>query len=497
MDEIWKPAVGYEDRYHVSNTGKVKVVKSNKILKDQPSGNGYRRVGIRNQGKTKREFVHRLVATIFIPNPDNHPQVDHIDRKPWNNAVENLRWASAKQQKKNQKEAVYDLSRRRSVFKCHKDTGEEIELFESTALAAKSIMLHSKSTIPYARLLNNTRTCISNASRYGTRSCGYKWKYLEYEVIEGEIWKSVNPISLGLPVGTITNYHISDHARLKSPVGAMKTPLQTSTGYMDLCVAGITRAAHRIVAFAFLEHEEGKDVVNHIDGFKTNNHVSNLEFVTHKENAQHAVEIGLIVSCIPVTQYDLDGKFVKNHQSLSSAGREVGVHASNIRTVIESGSSLVGFQFRFTVGNETPVTKALDSRYRNYVSQYTPTGVFVREFVNRKEAAESVNRHPASINDAIDNPRSQSGGYQWRRYGSIIPVVDISSSRLTPKTTSIKKYTENGVLVSEYKTFTEVIAQPGYTKWKMRKAINNGTMYKGFKWVRVDSEDSRKRKRDE
>ena len=104
--EQWKRIVydGVEYDYEVSTEGNVRNVKTGHILKPFDDSRGYLRVGLgRNRAKKKIVRVHRLVATAFIPNPDNLPEVDHIDRNPHNNCVENLRWVSHKQNCKNRK----------------------------------------------------------------------------------------------------------------------------------------------------------------------------------------------------------------------------------------------------------------------------------------------------------------------------------------------------------------------------------------------------------
>lgn len=108
--EIWKPVVGYEGLYEVSNLGNVRSVDSMRIthnqygehlskykgrlLKPGKNSDGYLYVNLCCQCVQKTFRVHRLVAEAFIPNPDNLPEVNHIDEDKTNNRVDNLEWVS-------------------------------------------------------------------------------------------------------------------------------------------------------------------------------------------------------------------------------------------------------------------------------------------------------------------------------------------------------------------------------------------------------------------
>ena len=100
-EEIWKDIAGYEGKYQVSNLGRVKSLNYLRkgIEKERiPNKNnsGYLIVGLHKNGKIKQFLIHRLVAEAFIENPENLPQVNHIDENKLNNCVENLEWCSAK-----------------------------------------------------------------------------------------------------------------------------------------------------------------------------------------------------------------------------------------------------------------------------------------------------------------------------------------------------------------------------------------------------------------
>lgn len=99
MTEIWKVIEGTSGMVEVSNLGRVRsLLRSCKtILKLQKDAKGYLRVRV-TVNRQKLSFkVHREVAKAFIPNPANKPQVNHIDGNKTNNAVDNLEWATNKE----------------------------------------------------------------------------------------------------------------------------------------------------------------------------------------------------------------------------------------------------------------------------------------------------------------------------------------------------------------------------------------------------------------
>ena len=90
----WKSVKKYNGLYLISDTGKVFSVQTNRIMKTHHIKGGYEKVELTVDGKARKEFVHRLVADAFLPNPDNLPCVNHKDENPSNNSVENLEWCT-------------------------------------------------------------------------------------------------------------------------------------------------------------------------------------------------------------------------------------------------------------------------------------------------------------------------------------------------------------------------------------------------------------------
>ena len=204
MEEIWKDIKGYEDFYQVSNQGRIrsverKIYKSNNtkqisksyILKFE-KGKGYNYVHLFKNGIRKRIAVHRLVAEAFIPNPENKPEVDHINTIRDDNRVENLRWVTPKENmnnpltKENMSESQKGKSKGKSkgkpksketkdkigkansikVAQLDKDTNELIKIWNSAMEAQRECGFAN----------NDINKCCRG--KYKTHK-GYKWMYYE------------------------------------------------------------------------------------------------------------------------------------------------------------------------------------------------------------------------------------------------------------------------------------------------------------------------------
>ena len=104
--EIFREIPGYKD-YQVSSWGRVYHKPTGKFMREEETEKGYLRVDLYSDDDYRKHHkVHRLVAQAFIPNPENKPQVNHMDGNKKNNSYTNLEWVTDAENKEHQKKLI-------------------------------------------------------------------------------------------------------------------------------------------------------------------------------------------------------------------------------------------------------------------------------------------------------------------------------------------------------------------------------------------------------
>lgn len=148
--EQWRDVLGYEGLYEVSNLGRI---KSNNYRHTKKSGIrcqgnascGYLNIGFNKNNKYKTYLTHRLVATAFIPNPKNKPQVNHKKGNKKNNVETNLEWNTCAENSIHSYEV--GLSNGRKGIKHHSVKLTEKQVIEIKESNANQIFLAKKYSI--------------------------------------------------------------------------------------------------------------------------------------------------------------------------------------------------------------------------------------------------------------------------------------------------------------------------------------------------------------
>lgn len=162
--------------------------------------------------------------------------------------------------------------------------------------------------------------------------------------MQKEIWKAI-PGYEGYEVSNLGNVKYLDKVLYQ---GIMKN------GYLRVSINSKRYLVHRLVALTFIPNLENKRTINHINGIKTDNKITNLEWATDAENLKHALDTGLrkaskgfdnnLSKC--VAQYDLENNIINFFGSIQEAKRETGVrHISEVCNGIRKTAG--GYKWNF------------------------------------------------------------------------------------------------------------------------------------------------------
>lgn len=161
---MWKDINGFEGIYQISDRSEIRRVDTGHIVKQRPKI-GYWSVCLCKDGKKHYLWVHRLLAQAFIPNPDNKPQVNHINGDRSDCRIENLEWVTASENRKH----AYDCGLQ-SGIDCSKHLRKAVRCIE-TGVVYESVRDAGRKIGAFMQ--NISKACIA-----GTRCKGLHFEFI-------------------------------------------------------------------------------------------------------------------------------------------------------------------------------------------------------------------------------------------------------------------------------------------------------------------------------
>ncbi len=327
MAEEWRPAVGWEDAYEVSNLGDVR-----RTLSDVPVvffvHAGYTTCTL-NIGGTIRKHgkVHRMVAEAFVnnPAPETKTQVNHIDGNKQNPIAANLEWMTPQENIAHAHRTgltAGNKRRSRKVESINPETGE-IKCYDSAEQAARAVGVDG----------TRVRICTKQPR---SRAAGLHWRLAEDEKSISNNWRELVTCD-GYQFDSIA-YEVSDLGEVRNTKNfRLLHPSLTESGYyiVNLTVSGQTArrifGVHRLVASTFLElptEDTTTYDVDHIDSDPTNNVPINLQWLTRQQHVEKTVGRKVI-------RYLPNGGRV-TYNSITAAARAIGVPYHKMQYIIDA-----------------------------------------------------------------------------------------------------------------------------------------------------------------
>lgn len=235
---------------------------------------------------------------------------------------------------------------------------------------------------------------------------GYRWRrHRIIDQLPGEVWKKIPDLPFG------AKHLASTKGRIKSATGQVLSLTRRPNGYMSIriCVGNRGRGflVHRLVARTFLQQPTVPDgvrmVVDHLNNRRNDNRVSNLRWVSQRENTTRACSRAVI-------QIGLDGKIMRKFPSAAEAARVIGVEASSIFQSINRGRMCDRSRWQYvdpmTDDELTAYFDFITLARKNRRTKTAATWAFESRFTDRPP--EQQHRHPNVWHNETGGSHSRS-----------------------------------------------------------------------------------------
>ncbi len=424
--EAWRKIVldDVDYDYEISDFGRLRKHVQKKIMKQQIQKTGYATCQLSKNGVTKTCSPHRLVALMFLPNPENKPCVNHINHKRHVNLLLNLNWMTHGENKRHASTNPERKLTGRKIVLYAEDRITPIRSYDSIRLAA--------------RLLNIFEHSIKNVLR-GNAECTKDKYYFGYAdpklvVTDKELEQFEDMEEMSIP-----NYLISRDGRVYSQKSKLIMQGHVDAGYTYVTLNGIKYPVHRLVALKFIPNPDNKPNVNHIDGNgdeigTLDNNMTNLEWATRAENAQHAVDTGLNPSGIPVDRYDFDGVLIAHYKNGVDACRALKLKLNCTSQIMKCCKKYVQYAYghiwRFPDDTSEIVPIPIkDRRFMRIkgVLQFLPDGTFVerhKSIANACRALKLKRAASSNISSCCLKRHVLAYGFGWRYPDNMHDITD-------------------------------------------------------------------------
>lgn len=393
-DVDWRDLPVPFTKYRISPDGRVYDVKLRRFVLFHING-GYPRIKLRdNTGRCTTIALHKLLAETFIPNPQNLPIVDHINRNKMDYRLKNLRWVSHRDS---------GLNRRRWNAK-----GCKIQQITLDGLLVATYKSITEAAIAFG-------TCEDTIAKYSkTPPHIYKefiWLRTTFQDNTGELWRIVEHPAIPPDV------YVSDQGRIRRGNKILQ-PTLNANGYLRISFGNSVRRGyyvHRLVMLMFVG--PSKLQVNHKNKDRRDNRLCNLEYLTISDHMKHTStgrKSSGYATSKKVVRIDENGKIIEQYPSLSTAAKSLDCSISCVsKACCGLTRSARGHILKYEDISDLPDRLCYSGSHPKSVEQFSKDGMLITKFRSIADAAFCTGISASGISAACLGKIKTSGGYRW------------------------------------------------------------------------------------